>query len=153
MIYFIRDPEDETIKIGTTIRLSQRLQQLRSEHRSDLKLLAVQDGGLLEERALHVRFSHLKVVDEWYRCDPELIEHIAAAGRPWDGVDEAPDLPKRGSKVRVSDQLAQAIKTASALEQMSIAEFADAYLLPEVRNHYRSLVAQKAESFGMEGKP
>lgn len=90
MIYFIRASEGGPIKIGTTIRLSRRLKQLMAEFDCGLELLAVMDGNRDEEQALHRRFGHLRVVNEWFEPGDDLVGFIVAEGRPWDLSDEAP---------------------------------------------------------------
>lgn len=76
------------IKIGTTIRLSERLKQLIKDAGQPLQVLAVVDGGPAEEKQLHERFSHLRVVDEWFEAGDDLIGFIVAEASPWDGSDE-----------------------------------------------------------------
>lgn len=60
MIYFIRSPSGP-IKIGTTIRLSQRLKQLAAEYGEGLEVLAVTEGDRNVEQELHRRFGHLRL--------------------------------------------------------------------------------------------
>ena len=151
MIYFIEHPEDKHIKIGTTIRLSQRLQYLRSEYRSHLNVLAVRDGGIREERSLHDRFDHLNVVDEWFHPGPELLGYIATEARAWDGVDETPRPLKLGTLIRVSDEFAEAIRDATGFEKMSAAEYIDLHLLAIVRKRYRDAVIKAAKKMEDKG--
>lgn len=88
MIYFIAMPDRSRIKIGTTIRLSERLRQLCREHGDGLEVLAVIDGGTAEERALHRRFAEHRIVNEWFEPGDDLMGFIVSDGRPWDGSDE-----------------------------------------------------------------
>lgn len=89
MIYFVQAIEGGTIKIGTTIRLSEQLKQLGANH-GPLKILAVMDGGIVEERALHEKFISSWLDGEWFNPDQELLDFIASEGKPWDGTDEVP---------------------------------------------------------------
>jgi hypothetical protein len=58
--------------------------------------------------------------------------------------------PKRyGTLVRVSDEFAAALRDACGFEKASVAEFADAHLLPVVRKRYREAVLKEARR--MEG--
>ena len=87
MIYFIKSP-DGPIKIGTTIRLSQRLKQLVAYYGEGLEVLAVVEGNRSVERDLYDRFSHLRTVGEWFEPGDDLVGFIVAKGKPWDGEDE-----------------------------------------------------------------
>jgi hypothetical protein len=58
--------------------------------------------------------------------------------------------PKRyGTLVRVSDEFAKALSEVTRFEGSSVAEFADAHLLPVVRKRYRDAVLKEARR--MEG--
>jgi hypothetical protein len=91
VIYFIKRPDDGRIKIGTTVRLSQRLRQLVAEHGNGLIVLAVTDGDRDIEQALHQRFAGLRIVGEWFEPGDDLLGFIVAEAREWDGSDEAPE--------------------------------------------------------------
>lgn len=53
--------------------------------------------------------------------------------------------PKRyGTLVRVSEGFAEALRDATRFEKTSVAEFADAHLLPVVRKRYREAVLREA---------
>jgi hypothetical protein len=91
MIYFIRRPDGGPIKIGTTIRLTERLKQLIAEHGPGLEVLAVAEGSYDRERELHRRFSHLRHGrTEQFEPGDDLVGFIVAEGRAWDGSDESP---------------------------------------------------------------
>jgi hypothetical protein len=91
VIYFIKSP-DGPIKIGTTVRLSQRLRQLATEHGQGLEVLAVTTGSARDERRLHSRFHHLRRVGEWFEPGDDLLAFIVSDGKPWDGSDESPTV-------------------------------------------------------------
>lgn len=59
--------------------------------------------------------------------------------------------PKRyGTLIRVTDEFADAIRDASSLEKLSVADFATAHLLPVVTRRYRDTLISKAKK--VEGK-
>lgn len=58
MIYFILALDGSNhIKIGTTIRLTERLKQLTLLTKTELRVLGVMNGGYAEEQALHDKFE------------------------------------------------------------------------------------------------
>lgn len=91
MIYFILALDGSNhIKIGTTVRLTERIKQLVTARKADLQVLAVIDGGHAEERALHEKFKDYCIHGEWFESHPQLTDFIAMEGRPWNGKDEVP---------------------------------------------------------------
>ncbi len=59
-------------------------------------------------------------------------------------------FPKgQGTLIRVSDELADALREVAGLELTSIAKFGDVHLLPIVRRYYREAIIKKARR--MEG--
>lgn len=61
--------------------------------------------------------------------------------------------PKRyGTLVRVSDEFAKALSEVTRFEGSSVAEFADAHLLPVVRKRYREAVLKEARRMEGGGK-
>lgn len=121
MIYFLRSPAGP-IKIGTTIRLSQRLRQLAAEHGEGLEVLAVLEGSREVEQALHGRFAHLRRVGEWFEPGDDLMGFIVSDGRPWDGTDEvaAPDI----ATIRVETEVNELVRKAAAISRESMVAFA-----------------------------
>lgn len=120
MIYFIRAATGEgAIKIGTTIRLSQRLKQLEKEHGVPLRVLGVMDGSYADESALHARFVRTGEAREWFQANPELTDFIAAEARPWDGYNRK----IRGFIVRLTDEAIEAARIASGYTGESMAEY------------------------------
>lgn len=105
MIYFLQAPDGGLIKIGTTIRLTERLKVHQTETRQRLLVLGVMDGARKRERELHRQFASIRVYpgwqSEWFHPDTGLIEFIAHHARAWDGTDEAPPKPAKGIAVRV----------------------------------------------------
>lgn len=89
MIYFLRDGQGH-IKIGTTVRLSERKCQLESEVGEPLEVVGVMGGSYREESALHRRFADHNIVNEWFEPHADLLAFIEENAAPWDGVDEKP---------------------------------------------------------------
>lgn len=74
LVYYVRRPSDQAIKIGTTWNITTRMAAFRNV--TPVELLAVHTGGQPAEAALHRRFRHLRLDGEWFRDAPELIRHI-----------------------------------------------------------------------------
>lgn len=75
VVYFATS-DGETIKIGTTTRLAQRMKD-----QGLTAVLATEPGSFQVERSLHIRFAHLRVGgprSEWFRAAPELLAYIDA---------------------------------------------------------------------------
>jgi hypothetical protein len=53
---------------------------------------------------------------------------------------------RKGTLIRVSDELAEALREATGLERMTVAEFGDQHILPVVRKRYRDALIKKARS-------
>jgi hypothetical protein len=93
VIYFIQPRAGGLIKIGTTIRLSDRLKQLATECGEELQVLAVVEGSRPEERDLHQRFGHLRRHGEWFEPGDDLLAFVVRDAQPWDGQDEQGRTP------------------------------------------------------------
>lgn len=72
VVYYVE--RDGLVKIGTSTQVEQRVKALRG------RLLAVEPGGHNRESQLHERFEHLRVMGEWHRPEPDLLDHIATLG-------------------------------------------------------------------------
>ena len=55
---------------------------------------------------------------------------------------------RKGTLIRVSDELAEALREATGLERMTVADFGDQHLLPVVRKRYRDILIKKARAEG-----
>jgi hypothetical protein len=149
MIYFAKCEQDTDelkagmIKIGTTIRLSQRLKQLPGEYGTDVGLIAVIDGNHATEGELHRRFDHLRVVGEWFLPEEDLLDFIAAQGREWDGTDEAPPTPSMSldvKAVKLELSLARKVAVIAKIKETTIAEYLSAMMRPGITQDYADLV-------------
>jgi predicted DNA binding CopG/RHH family protein len=135
VIYFIKRPDDDRIKIGTTARLARRLKELTKSCDTDLIVLGIMDGIFAQERDIHLRFAHLKGAGEWFEPEDDLLDFITKEAREWDGTDrqEGPVLlrprdngPKsnRTLRIRLFDWEREAIDRAAALEGLPTATWA-----------------------------
>ena len=85
-VYYIHAPEVGLVKIGFAADVAKRLRTLRSVSPARVVLIAVEDGDMALELQRHKQFNHLRERGEWFRVEPELIDHIESL-RPA-GVDE-----------------------------------------------------------------
>jgi hypothetical protein len=155
MIYFTRAKQDTgeikagMIKIGTTIRLSERLKQLPVEYGTDVELIAVLDGDHTTEGDLHRQFDHLRVVGEWFLPDEDLLEFIAARGREWDGIDEAPPMPcmsKDLKTVFLEKDLASKAYVIAKLRGMITARYLSAKFRVDIEKDYVQVLRETGET-------
>lgn len=132
MIYFIQSEDGGPIKIGTTIRLSQRLKQLAAESGGNLRVLAVTDGDRKIERMLHERFDYLRVTGEWFEPGDDLTGFIVTDAREWDGEDEQSPAEKTEVRMRLDTSLAERIQAQADAEGLPVAAFIRSVMLKEV---------------------
>jgi hypothetical protein len=71
---------------------------------------------------------------------------LEAGTRPVGRKKHPSDSKRYGTLVRVSDEFAEALRDVVSFEKTSIAEYADAHLLPIVRKRYRDAVIKKARN-------
>lgn len=69
VIYYLRFRD--LVKIGITRKIGQRIRAIPNEG-----LLAVEFGGIDEERARHQQFTQLRRTGEWFDFSEELAMHI-----------------------------------------------------------------------------
>lgn len=75
-VYFIQQGDGGSIKIGYSKNPAQRLASLQTGHSESLHMRAIAPGSMAQERALHDRFSHLRVSGEWFRPDEDLVAYM-----------------------------------------------------------------------------
>ena len=95
MIYFVQEEFSGFIKIGYTANLDQRVKSLSSTMPGKITLLHYMSGGINEEKALHERFSDLRVKNEWFRPERELSCLEAILSFAESHPDGPPDEVKR----------------------------------------------------------
>lgn len=139
MVYFIQATEGGLIKIGTTVRLSERLKTLRKESGRPLWVLAVIPGDRFEEKGLHARFSHLRRDGEWFEPGDDLRRFIDAEATDWDGTDEVP----KGRGVPLQADLAFLARIVAAFRGVSIGEYIDSALRDVIVEDYNSEVEKE----------
>jgi hypothetical protein len=110
------------IKIGTSIRLINRLKQITAEIGHTPTVIAVCDGSRTEEKALHYRFRASRELGEWFSPNDELHETIAAEGRPWNWADESPTTPFMWT-VRVTDEAFVTARIAAGYTGEEVSEY------------------------------
>lgn len=90
VVYYVGDPDTQTVKIGATMRLHQRFGQI-AIHRPKVKLLSVEPGYTDLERMRHKQFHLWRVKGsagrEWFHRNDQLMQHVndlhAKYGPPW----------------------------------------------------------------------
>lgn len=87
-IYFVHAPDLKRIKIGFTVNLKVRLNELQMGSPADLKLLVAVRGPLQVEFALLAAFHNYRIHGEWFRAAPCLMRFIESL-KP--GVKLAPE--------------------------------------------------------------
>lgn len=112
MIYFVQRA-DGAIKIGTTIRFEQGMNQLGREYGS-LTLLGVMEGDAEAEYSLHIRFaSALLEKREWFKdCEPV---------REFIRMNTTLEVPsgKRFRNVSVSELVSEALSVIKYIEKFN----------------------------------
>lgn len=75
-VYFITY-ENGPIKIGKANNIKARMATLQTSHPYKLEVLGLLIGDPRLEKALHTKFSHLRMNGEWFRKETELLDWIA----------------------------------------------------------------------------
>lgn len=138
MIYFIEDPATNRVKIGTTIRLSVRLAQLRAKHGPGLQVLGVTGGSYADERVLHDRFQLLREDGEWFKAHEILTDFIERETQPWDGTDEAPALPS----IKLDAEVVRKARIVVDFRDSTLGDYLSNLLRPIVEADYRKHIEE-----------
>ncbi len=88
MVYFAQSTRGGLIKIGTSLKLRERLHSLSKKRHEPLRVLGIIEGRHREERAVHDRFAHLRVEGEWFSPGDDLLAFISSECAPWDASQE-----------------------------------------------------------------
>jgi len=82
-VYFMFNSRDNIIKIGSTNNPAMRAKQLGSREKTKIELLGVVDNIVYDddeldntENRLHKQFNHLRLYDEWFSAEEDLIAYI-----------------------------------------------------------------------------
>ena len=77
MIYFIQSGKSGPIKIGYTSKNpKERLRSLQTASPKKLSLLGTIDGGIEDEKALHIKFKSSKATNEWFNPTDEVLSYL-----------------------------------------------------------------------------
>lgn len=142
-VYFAQDLNGGPIKIGHSIDVSARIKTLESHYGRPLALLATRPGGKDEERAVHERFAHLRLIDsgrqgrqpEQFRPAAELMEFI---GRPLlvspnpDAIEAMPGLHKQ-VKIEFPPEELRKIRNIARSRGMALTTFIRVTVLEKIR--------------------
>jgi hypothetical protein len=82
VIYLLLNPTARLVKIGRTIRLEDRVRELKRAAGKLVMLIgacdaSVGDGNLMTELCWHRRFAAARVTGEWFSITPDLRDEIA----------------------------------------------------------------------------
>lgn len=94
--YFVQDAD--MIKIGSSMRPEDRINQLQTGSSRHLKTLAIVPMEVAEEFNTHQRFAHLRGRGEWFRAEPELLKFIEQVKRGKAPRAKQPTKPKPTTK-------------------------------------------------------
>lgn len=75
-MYFIRSENGGPIKIGYSRDPEGRCDQLQTGHPYRLRVIARLPGDRALEHQLHVRFSTIRLCNEWFDSSPELLTFV-----------------------------------------------------------------------------
>ena len=85
LVYFIQQGDTGPIKIGVTINLYSRFASLQKKYQNvTLRILGIINGEREKERALHLRFRHIRLKGEWFNPTHELENYIKEHAKPID---------------------------------------------------------------------
>lgn len=72
-VYLIGCEQTQTLKIGYTENLNQRIQSLQRSNPHELKLIGSKSGTIELEQTLLHKFSHLKLRGEWFKWNKSIL--------------------------------------------------------------------------------
>ena len=75
-VYFLYDPQENAMKVGTACNVNQRLCTLEVGNARDLVFIGSIPGGLEEERLIHQSMTEQRIRGEWYRMTREIMAMI-----------------------------------------------------------------------------
>lgn len=76
VVYFAQAGTDGPIKIGFSKSFKQRIASIEASTFEPIRILAVVNGGINRERALHRRFRADRIKSEWFRPSTALMAYI-----------------------------------------------------------------------------
>jgi hypothetical protein len=75
-VYFAYSPEMDLIKIGLTKNVESRAKALQRGVPYTVKILKSFRGSFYHEQYLHAKFEHLRIKNEWFKNDTEIISFL-----------------------------------------------------------------------------
>lgn len=78
-VYFVQAMESRRIKIGFSAKPQYRLLDISTYCPEPVKMLGTMPGTSQDERTIHKKFAAHRVIGEWFRDAPEILEFIAIA--------------------------------------------------------------------------
>jgi DNA-binding XRE family transcriptional regulator len=121
MVYFAQD-KNNRIKIGVSYNPTNRIKNLQKEY-GDLTVLKTIKGDHKLETKLHKKFKHLRIINEWFRPEKELLDFIEVQTLCEDDFRLLPQvypiLQKMGSNIKLA-RLRRKISTQQLCERAGI---------------------------------
>lgn len=124
MVYFIRRTTGKgPIKIGTTVCLPYRLDQLCKQYNCELKVIGLMEGGPREEKAAHRKFDHLRLPgtyrkrSEWFRPGRDLLSFIKCESQGKKAIRHA--LAK-SSQITIPGDVINSAKVVAAMRDTGV---------------------------------
>ena len=71
-VYFVQDGHGN-VKIGHTNYPDQRVAAMQPSNATKLQMIRVVDGCVYMEGWMHRRFSHARLIGEWFSFDPDML--------------------------------------------------------------------------------
>lgn len=153
MIYFAQFPTG-SIKIGCSTQVEKRLRGIMQHHKSDLILLATQEGDREREKEIHKRFRDIRLkTSEQFKPSPELLQFIGLEPDPsvdWQNVKAVPpvyfpkDLKKEDGEpkdgyvnLKIEAEHFQRLKKAARLHYMPVTQFCRMSIADRVNRELR----------------
>jgi hypothetical protein len=124
-IYFIQNGTGE-VKIGYTENVRRRLHNLQIASPTTLNVIGQMPGTVSEEREIHHRFAHARLVGEWFRPDPDMIA-LAKQYPP-------PDVPRHRKMTIRASQIPEIAELLNELVRCYANTTAFAAALGEILN-------------------
>jgi hypothetical protein len=134
VIYFLRSPSKNLVKIGRTNYFRSRYDRLCYEHKEPLEILGVVSEDNFEERALHRLFKAIHHVNEWFRDEPVLRKFIAKHAT----LDlAAADTPRNDINVPIDRFIVQQAQKNAAQKNVSLGSYLSGLLRKPVDDDFR----------------
>jgi hypothetical protein len=118
MIYFVQAQSGE-IKIGSTNHWARRFAALRYDADGPLRCLALIDGDMADERALHKRFADYRIHGEWFSPAPDVLAFIGGETSSAEWLPKPVERPRGGRLVSGSKTVIGRLRDGGTQKVMS----------------------------------